>query len=583
MSNSRVNREDGIRTRLAANGRPNLRGLALRLARTPALCAAVVVSAVLFVSTLVAATDSLANQYESARRLAFVVGNGDYQNFDSLANPRRDAGAVGDALERIGFDVTRVMDGDGQVMNSALSNFIEEARESDIVLFYFAGHSVQVNGENYLLPITVDASEPASILEQSLSLGHVRNLLNAADPGLAIVILDSCRDNPLGPMATERTGETAAPLVFGRGLAQTTGAAGMLIAYATQPGELAYDGEGDHSPFTESLLRYVEDPGLEIRLMFGRVREDVVVSTEGAQVPWVEEAVLGEFYFSDPVAGDAKLAVAEADHDLIFWRSIWRSEDATDFAAYLQQFPDGTYAALATNRLAALSAGHGSEGVLHTASASADALSEEDWRLAKNSLYWLGYYSGPLTGAVDHSVHDSVQAFQAARYEQTSGLLTGPQLHHLHDAAADSLISLGERLAERIVFDAARLDSIDRGITDIALPAYQQLVEKLADSEHGEAILMDAKAQIDHMQARRDNLVVSFESTSRQYFTVVTAAGAGYREQVADARYSEVRAGGTEDAPRQYLSSQRQVFLQHALDYAQKGEINEQLWLEDLR
>jgi uncharacterized caspase-like protein len=528
----------------------------------------------------IAAAETGSGESETARRLAFVVGNSEYRNVDRLANPSRDARAVGASLERVGFEVTTVMDGDQDTLDSALRGFVEESRGSDIVLFYYAGHSVQINGENYLLPVSVEATNVDAILAQSLSLGRLRNLLSAARPGLAIIILDSCRDNPFGPMATRMTGETAAPLVFGRGLAQSTGAAGMLIAYATQPGELAYDGDGTHSPFTASLLRYVENPGLEIRLMFGRVREDVVVNTEGAQVPWVEEAVLGEFYFSDPLsAGDAKLAGASVDQDLVFWRSIWRSDDAQDYQAYLMAFPDGTYAALAANRVAALTA---PAVAVTAAQLASDSMSEAEWRRAKNSLYWLGYYNGPLTGAMDQSVADSVQAFQGALHEDMSGLLTGAQLHQLHAAAADSLIALGERLAERIVFDSARLDSIDRGISDIAMPAYQQLVARLAGDPDGEDILVEAKAQLDHMRQQRDTLDVSFENASQQYFTIVAATGAGYSQQVMAARNSTVRAGGTEGASRQYASSRRQVFLQHALDYARKGEINEQIWLAEL-
>ena len=192
-------------------------------------------------------------------------------------------------------------------------------------------------------------------------------------------------------------------------------------------------------------------------------------------------------------------------------------------------------------------------------------------------------HNGPLTGTMDEAVADSIQAFQAALYEEKSGLLTGPQLHQLHDAAADSLISLGERLAERTVFDKTRLASIDRGISDIAVPAYQQLVERLAKSSDGEEILVDAKRQLDSMREQRDNLARSFERVYQQYITVVAATGVGYLEQVKAARSSIVRAGGIESVAGRYLSSRRQLFLQHALDYAKMGGINERIWLAELR
>ncbi len=318
--------------------------------------------------------------------------------------------------------------------------------------------------------------------------------------------------------------------------------------------------------------------------MLGRVREDVVARTNGAQVPWVEEAVLGEFFFSEPEpAGANQLAGALANDDLIFWRSIWRSKETGDYEAYLKQFPEGTFASLAANRLAALTSPAIETPAKKPAGVTADTLSEEELRLAKNSLYWLGYYNGPLTGTMDEAVAESIQAFQAALYEDKSGMLTEFQLRQLHDAAADSLISLGERLAERTVFDRARLASIDRGIFEIAVPAYQQLVERLASRSDGEEILMDAKRQLDSMRGQRDTLARSFERVYRQYLTVVAAAGVGYPEQIKAARSSIVRAGGTESDIGQYISSRRQLFLQHALDYAKKGGINERFWLAELR
>ncbi len=548
------------------------------------LVAMVILAAFALIGPAWATTDARRAEAETPRRVAFVVGNSEYRNITALANPRRDAQAIAGALERVGFEVTKVIDGDQQTITRALSDFTERSRGSDIVLFFFAGHGVQINGENYLLPVSIETTDPEAILEQSLSLNQLRNQLRAADPGLAIVILDSCRDNPFGPLATINAAETAAPLVFGKGLAQTQGAAGMLIAYATQPGELAYDGTGTHSPFTESLLRHFEETALEIRLMLGRVREDVVTKTGGKQVPWVEEAVLGEFYFSEPAAADGEqLAGKLADDDLIFWRSIWRSTKADDYKAYLGQFPEGTFAALASNRLAALSAPASDTPEGLAGGQTASTMTEEDWRLIKNSLYWLGYYNGPLSGTTDEAVTGSIQAFQDTLHEAKSGRLTGPQRLQLHDAAADSLISLGERLAERVVFDQARLVSIDRGISDIAMPAYAELVERLSGSPDGEAILAEAKQQLDAMRQKRDTVSRYFERATQHYMTVVAAASSGYLEQVKAARTSIVRAGGTENANARFLGSRRQLFLKHALDYADNGGIDEKLWIAELR
>jgi len=515
------------------------------------------------------------------RRTAFVIGNSNYRNVPKLPNPRRDAAAISTKLKQIGFEVTTVIDGDQVALDTALASFSKSSRGSDIALFFFAGHGIQINGENYLLPISVKGSTADAVLRQGLSLNDVRRRFRAAAAGLSIFVLDSCRDNPFGSLATKRTGETAAPLVIGQGMAQMQSAAGMLIAYATQPGRLAYDGDGKHSPFTTSLLRYLGEPGLEIRLMLGRVREDVVAKTGGAQIPWVEEAVLGEFYFSEKRGNAAGALTGGKADDVTFWRSIWRSSDRRDYEAYLAQFPDGAFAALAANRIQALRTSARPAMALSLETSS--KLDTEQWRLVQNSLYWLGYYNGKLTGVADNAVVNALQAFQIAAYEKPSVNIGARQIRRLHDAAAASLIALGERLSDRIVFDRTRLLSIERGIDEIALPAYKELVRKLAGVPDGRKILAETKQQLDAMRRQRDAVGKYFEGASQDYLTVVAAAGAGYADQVRRAQFGQVRAGGIKGSKVKYLASRRRIFLKHALDYSREGRINEKQWLDEIR
>ncbi len=523
-----------------------------------------------------------ASEQEPPSRIALVIGNSNYETIPMLPNPRRDASAIADSLERLGFEVRRVLDGDQKDFEKALLAFAADRRSADIALFYFAGHGIQINGENYLLPVSIKAPKVEAILEQSLGLNDVRAEMQRTDPGLTIIILDSCRDNPFGPMLTQRTGETVTPISIGQGLAKVSGAAGMLIAYATQPGEVAYDGFGEHSPFTESLLAYLEKPGLEIRLMLGRVREQVVEETQGGQVPWVEEAVLGEFYFSEqPDIRTAAINAADG-YDLAFWRSISRSDDARDYEAYLTKFPEGAFALLADNRLKALKvAGNLAEAA--PAKIEPAPLSDEIWRQVKNSLFWLGYYNGNLGSAQEPRASFAVKAFQSAVGTVPSGKLTKAQVKQLHYAAANSLISTGERLADQIVFERARLRGIERGISEIALPAYRELVQRVADKEDGTQILAEAKAQVDAMHGKLEALRRQSEQAEQQYFTLVAAAGSGYAEFMRAARRSHVRAGGTEGSDLEASESRRQVFLRHALEYANGGRIDEDRWIKELR
>ena len=234
----------------------------------------------------------------AAERAALVVGNSAYTALPSLANPRSDAAAVADRLAAAGFAVTRVVDADGPALRRNLERFAADARDADVALFFYAGHGVQINGENHLLPVSVQPTDAGSILEESITLAQVRGALQAAAPDLLVLVLDSCRENPFGAIATAATAESGAPLEIEAGLAQAEGGIGLLIAYATQPGQVAWDGAGRHSPFTDALLDHLTTPGLDIRLMFGRVREQVVAQTRGLQIPWVEEAVLGEAYLA---------------------------------------------------------------------------------------------------------------------------------------------------------------------------------------------------------------------------------------------------------------------------------------------
>jgi hypothetical protein len=515
------------------------------------------------------------------RKTAFVVGNSAYRHVQRLINPGRDAAAIAAKLRGIGFDVTTVIDGDQPTMTAALAQFARRSAGSDIALFYFAGHGIQINGENYFLPVSTKGATTDAVLRQALPLNDVRRRLGEASPGLTIFILDACRDNPFGPSAPNRPWETAAPVTLQPGLAQVQSAAGMLIAYATQPGKLAFDGKGKHSPFTESLLRYLEEPGLEIRLMLGRVREDVVAHTNGAQIPWVEEAVLGEFYFSERNDLVAALLEDGKPDDVTFWRSIWRSTSAEDYRAYLARFPNGAFATLAANRLNALKASV--QAVATTFGDAAAAGDPERVRLVQNSLYWLGYYNGKLTGAVDADVVKAIQAFQTAAYEKPTGRLSAAQVGQLHDDAAASLITVGERLSDRIVFDRARLRGIDRGISEIALPAYEQLKQKLAGNAEGGKILDEAQRQLDQMQRQRDAVRGNYDRAAKDYLVVVAAAGAGYAEQMRQARFGQVRVGDAAAPKIASLAARRDVFLKHALDYAEEGNLDEKRWIDDIR
>ena len=230
------------------------------------------------------------------RRVALVIGNTRYIDVPSLENPARDARLIGEKLRSVGFDVDLVTEGDQATLMQRVRSFGRKAVGAEAALFYYAGHGLQANGRNYLLPVDAKIERLADLRYESLPLAAVMDELEHAGAQINLVVLDACRDNPLARSLTMTSGTRKVELA--RGLASLQRARGTFIAYATAPGEVAYDGEGQrNSPFTKALADWIDQPGLEVALMFRRIREQVVEATDGRQTPWVEEAILGDFYF----------------------------------------------------------------------------------------------------------------------------------------------------------------------------------------------------------------------------------------------------------------------------------------------
>jgi TPR repeat protein len=277
------------------------------------------------------------------RRIALVIGNGDYRNVPALPNPSRDARAISQSLEGLGFQVITAFNLATSDMTGVIRNFARQSRSADIALFYYAGHAVQVDGRNYLLPIGSDIQVPRDLTYEAVSLDLVTEELEANDPDLSMILLDACRDDPLSERFQAQAGRLGRSIETGSGLAQTKGAAGMLIAYATAPDQVALDGEGEHSPFTQALLEWIDQPGIEVGRVFRRVRERVIDLTGGAQVPWVEEAVIGEFYLN----GSSRPTADNLNPETLFWQSVQDIDDPSERLAALQRylvvFPSGNH------------------------------------------------------------------------------------------------------------------------------------------------------------------------------------------------------------------------------------------------
>jgi uncharacterized caspase-like protein len=226
-------------------------------------------------------------------RVALVIGNANYKSVGALANPGNDARLLADTLRSVGFTLV----GEGAQLNldkrgfeRAIETFGGELSSGDVALFFYAGHGLQVRGSNYLLPIDAVASDERDIPMRLISIDLVLHQMEKAHTHLNIVILDACRNNPFGA-----PGLRAATT----GLAAMTAPEGTLVSYATQPGNVALDGDDGDSPYSKALARELRRPGIEVFGTFNEVGKAVLRETNGRQQPWVSTSPMtGTFYFA---------------------------------------------------------------------------------------------------------------------------------------------------------------------------------------------------------------------------------------------------------------------------------------------
>ncbi len=296
------------------------------------------------------------------KRVALVVGASAYQQAPALPNPVNDAVDMAAALVATGFTVVDAYDPDFAGLQRAVRDFGRALEGADVAVVFYAGHGVQVDGRNYLLPVDVALADDGAVQREALDVAQLLALLGNV-PRVSLVFLDACRDNPLAANLARRAG-AARSLAVTQGLAQIGAtAANTLIAYSTQPGNTASDGSGRNSPFSAALLRNIGTPGLDVQEMMRRVRAAVVQGSHGVQVPWDNSSLTQGFSF---VAAPAGSAVPSADAwvppareptprqlDVALWDSV-KAGQAEEVQNYLRQYPQGIFAEAARARLAAL-------------------------------------------------------------------------------------------------------------------------------------------------------------------------------------------------------------------------------------
>jgi uncharacterized caspase-like protein len=228
-------------------------------------------------------------------RIALVVGNSKYLGVPALTNPGRDAAAVAAALRDLGFKNVRLAtDLSREKLIDALRSFSAEAAAADWAVVYFAGHGIEVNHVNYLIPVDAKLATDRDIQFEALPLDQVLGAVEGAKKP-RLILLDACRDNPF----TRSMSRTVASRSIGRGLAAIEPERGTLVVYAAKGGQQSFDGSGSNSPFVAAFLKQLAYPGVEIRKLFDLVRDDVIDATGGKQQPYTYGSLSGrqEFYF----------------------------------------------------------------------------------------------------------------------------------------------------------------------------------------------------------------------------------------------------------------------------------------------
>lgn len=305
------------------------------------------------------------------RKVALVVGNAAYQNAPALANPVTDAKAMAAAFERLGFETVTGYDLDKDALEATIRRFSRAARSADLTAFFYAGHGVAFDNRNFLVPVDAKFTDATALDFEAVSTDFVIKQMRYGN-GVSLVFLDACRDNPLAGTLSRSLGQsTRSALSRGLTVMDVKNAGkGLAIAFATSPGEVAYDGAAAHSPFAEALLNNIETEGKDITEVMSRVTGEVLKSTDERQRPWLNASLTGPVVLKpvptlnlgNPLASGsaAPAASANAPAGMIeVEKSLFQFAQQTgrvsSYRAYLSAFPEGVFAGIARNEIAARS------------------------------------------------------------------------------------------------------------------------------------------------------------------------------------------------------------------------------------
>ena len=542
----------------------------------------------------------------ASSRVALVIGNATYVHAQALRNPLNDAEDIGDALKRLGYSVTRIKNAGYAELRRGLLNFSLAASASEKAVVFYAGHGIEVDGRNYLVPVDARLASDQVVELEAVPLELVSRMVERASR-LRLVILDACRENPFA-VSMRRAGATRA---IGRGLARVEPSGDTVVAYAAKEGTVAADGTGRNSPYTKALLAHLEEPGVDVGKMFRKVRDAVLASTGRGQEPFTYGSLSGKDVFLGPApepapsrqpslasgsgpalvtAGDLATKRLRGDQELLFWESVKDSEDPADVQAYLDRYPDGTYAVLARNRLKRLkrlkvSAGGDASpepAVAVDASGKASAkelesslgLGREERRWVQQGLELLGYSPGPADGRFGVRTRKAIRTYQKEKGEPETGYVTRAQSEALMAMTKEEAVRVKkesqrrerERLAEERRAAERRADNaaIARAKSLGTMEAYREYMSSYPGGRH----VVEARERESALRAEAERLERerNLRALAEEAVRVKKESQRRERERLAEERRAAERRAdnaaiarakslGTMEAYREYMSS----------------------------
>ncbi|RNF35913.1 caspase family protein [Paracoccus methylarcula] len=386
-------------------------------------------------------------------RVALVIGNSDYASVASLDNPSNDALDISVALEGLGFDVILGRDLTREGMRQSTADFADAARDADVALFYYAGHGFQIGGENYLVPIDARIAGTGDATGQILAVTEILRALEGS-PGLKLVVLDACRDNPFGTSLPEAE----------NGLARIGTEADFMFAYATQPGNVAYDGTGRNSFFTEALLHHLYTPGQVISDMMIAVRRDVITATGGQQIPWENSSLTRQFAFDT--------GPPDMSEETMFYQVATSARDDALMRLYVDLYPQGAHVGEA---LAWLETGTRTRSIDRR---EPDEQAEQLWTLAQRSRVrpLLQFYLDRYPDGAHAAQARQLMALLPDLQDMTPAALCDRLATHPRDATAGTSGVPFERLQQNAV---AAIQACSAAVTQSPnLPHYVALLAR---------------------------------------------------------------------------------------------------------